>query len=125
VKILIACEKSGTVRDAFIKLGHDAISCDMQPSDSDFGPHYQGDVRDLLDYPFDMMIAHPPCTHIAVSGSRHFDAWWHGEQKDPETGEHHLAHPICCGMFLWWFDKQQSGVPEAILEVQALRGASD
>ncbi|MDH1069537.1 hypothetical protein N5B96_08575 [Acinetobacter johnsonii] len=72
MKILIACEKSGTVRDAFIKLGHDAISCDMQPSDSDFGPHYQGDVRDLLDYPFDMMIAHPPCTHIAVSGATWF-----------------------------------------------------
>ncbi|WP_257224634.1 dATP/dGTP diphosphohydrolase domain-containing protein [Acinetobacter sp. YH12108] len=45
---------------------------------------------------------------------RHIDAWWHGEQKDPETGEHHLAHAICCGMFLWWFDNQQSGVPEAI-----------
>lgn len=45
MKILIACEKSGAVRDAFIKLGHDAISCDMQPSDSDFEPHYQGDVR--------------------------------------------------------------------------------
>ena len=56
---------------------------------------------------------------------RHIDAWWQGEQKDPETGEHHLAHAICCGMFLWWFDNQQSGVPEAILEAQALRGASD
>ena len=49
---------------------------------------------------------------------RHIDAWWHGEQKDPETGEHHLAHAICCGMFLWWFDSQQSGVPEAILEAE-------
>ena len=49
---------------------------------------------------------------------RHIDAWWQGEQKDPETGEHHLAHAICCGMFLWWFDNQQSGVPEAILEVE-------
>ena len=84
MKILIACEKSGTVRDAFIKLGHDAISCDMQPSDSDFGPHYQGDVRDLLDYPFDMMIAHPPCTHIAVSGSRHFE-------KKIHDGRQHAA----------------------------------
>ena len=56
---------------------------------------------------------------------RHIDAWWHGEQKDPETGEHHLAHAICCGMFLWWFDNQQSGVPEAILEAQALRGDND
>lgn len=48
----------------------------------------------------------------------HIDAWWQGEQKDPETGEHHLAHAICCGMFLWWFDNQQSGVPEAILEAE-------
>lgn len=84
MKILIACEKSGAVRDAFIKLGHDAISCDIQPSDSDFGPHYQGDVRDLLDYPFDLMIAHPPCTHIAVSGA----AWFKDKVLD---GRQHAA----------------------------------
>ena len=71
MKILIACEYSGVVRDAFIKLGHDAISCDLLPTDA-FGPHYQGDVRDLMDYPFDLMIAHPPCTHLSVSGARHF-----------------------------------------------------
>lgn len=71
MKILIACEYSGVVRDAFIKLGHDAISCDLLPTDAP-GPHYQGDVRDLLDYPFDLMIAHPPCTHLSVSGARHF-----------------------------------------------------
>jgi hypothetical protein len=71
MKILIACEYSGTVRDSFIKLGHDAISCDLLPTDAP-GPHYQGDVRDLLDYPFDLMIAHPPCTHLSVSGARHF-----------------------------------------------------
>ena len=71
MKILIACEYSGVVRDAFIKLGHDAISCDLLPTDSP-GPHYQGDVRDLIDYPFDLMIAHPPCTHLSVSGARHF-----------------------------------------------------
>lgn len=71
MKVLIACEYSGVVRDAFIKLGHDAISCDLLPTDAP-GPHYQGDVRDLLDYPFDLMIAHPPCTHLSVSGARHF-----------------------------------------------------
>ena len=71
MKILIACEYSGVVRDSFIKLGHEAISCDLLPTDAP-GPHYQGDVRDLLDYPFDMMIAHPPCTHLSVSGARHF-----------------------------------------------------
>ncbi len=71
MKILVACEYSGIVRDAFIAKGHDAISCDLLPTESP-GPHYQGDVRDLLDYPFDMMIAHPPCTHLSVSGARHF-----------------------------------------------------
>ena len=71
MKVLIACEYSGRVRDAFIAQGHDAISCDLLPTDSP-GPHYQGDVRDILNDGFDLMIAHPPCTHLAVSGSRHF-----------------------------------------------------
>ena len=72
-RILIACEYSGTVRDAFLALGHDAMSCDLLPTDAP-GPHYQGDVRDVLDYPWDLMIAHPPCTDLSVSGARHFAA---------------------------------------------------
>ena len=71
MRILVACEYSGVVRDAFIAAGHDAMSCDLLPTDAP-GPHYQGDVRDLLDYPFDLMVAHPPCTHLSVSGARHF-----------------------------------------------------
>lgn len=71
MKVLIACEYSGVVRDAFLRLGHEAMSCDLLPTDSP-GPHYQGDVRDVLDFPWDMMIAHPPCTHLSVSGARHF-----------------------------------------------------
>ena len=71
MKVLIACEYSGRVRDAFIKLGHDAISCDLLPTDAP-GPHYQGDVFDIINDGFDLMIAHPPCTHLAVSGARHF-----------------------------------------------------
>lgn len=71
MKILIACEFSGRVRDAFISKGHEAMSCDLLPSDVP-GPHYQGDVRDILDDCWDMMIAHPPCTHLAVSGARWF-----------------------------------------------------
>lgn len=71
MKILIACEYSGTVRDAFIAEGHDAISCDLLPTDRP-GPHYQGNVLDILDDGFDLMIAHPPCTHLAVSGARWF-----------------------------------------------------
>ncbi|MDQ0733470.1 hypothetical protein [Arthrobacter sp. B1I2] len=71
MKILVACEYSGRVRDAFIALGHDAISCDLLPTDSP-GPHYQGDVRDLLYTPgWDLMVAHPPCTDLATSGNAH------------------------------------------------------
>ena len=71
MRVLIACEYSGRVRDEFIKLGHEAMSCDLLPTDAP-GPHYQGDVRDVLDYPWDMMIAHPPCTDLAVSGAAWF-----------------------------------------------------
>ena len=71
MRVLIACEYSGTVRDAFADRGHDAWSCDLLPSDT-AGNHYQGDVRDILDDEWDLMIAHPPCTHLAVSGARWF-----------------------------------------------------
>jgi site-specific DNA-cytosine methylase len=71
MKVLIACEYSGAVRNAFIAQGHDAISCDILPTDAP-GPHYQGDVRDILEDGFDLMVAHPPCTHLAVSGARWF-----------------------------------------------------
>lgn len=73
MKVLIACEYSGIVRNAFLALGHDAMSCDLLETETP-GPHYKGDVRDVLDYPWDMMIAHPPCTHLSVSGARHFEA---------------------------------------------------
>lgn len=72
VRVLVACEFSGTVRDAFIGGGHEAMSCDLLPTEVP-GPHYQGDVRDVLHFPWDLMIAHPPCTHLSVSGARHFD----------------------------------------------------
>lgn len=67
MKILIACEYSGRVRDAFIRGGHDAMSCDLLPTDAP-GPHYQGDVRDVIDAGWDMMIAHPPCTYLTSAG---------------------------------------------------------
>jgi hypothetical protein len=73
MRVLIACEYSGTVRDAFLKQGHYAMSCDILPCESSAsGDHYQGDVMDILDHDWDMMIAHPPCTHLAVSGAKHF-----------------------------------------------------
>lgn len=67
MRILIGCEYSGVVRDAFLRLGHDAMSCDLLPTESP-GPHYQGDVRDVIDYPWDMAIFHPPCTYLSSSG---------------------------------------------------------
>jgi len=71
MKVLIACEYSGKVRDAFIAAGHDAMSCDLLSTDSP-GPHYQGSVFDVLDNGWDLMVAHPPCTDLAVSGAKHF-----------------------------------------------------
>lgn len=71
MKVLVACEYSGTVRDAFIRAGHEAISCDLLPTDFP-GPHYQGNVLDIIRNGWDLMIAHPPCTHLAVSGARYF-----------------------------------------------------
>ena len=72
MRVLIACEFSGIVREAFAKRGHDAWSCDLLPSEIE-GQHYQGDVHALLDGNWDLMIAHPPCTHLAVSGARWFN----------------------------------------------------
>lgn len=71
LRVLVACEYSGTVRDAFIARGHDALSCDLLPTERP-GPHYEGDVRDVLYDGWDLMIGHPPCTHLAVSGARWF-----------------------------------------------------
>ena len=71
MKVLVACEFSGTVRDAFLKTGHEAMSCDLEPTDVP-GPHYQGDMFDIINDGWDMMIAFPPCTHLAVSGAKHF-----------------------------------------------------
>ena len=71
LRVLVACEYSGRVRDAFIRAGHDALSCDLLPTEIP-GPHYQGDVTDLLGDGWDLLVAHPPCTHLAVSGARWF-----------------------------------------------------
>lgn len=73
MRVLIACEFSGHVRDAFIRQGHDAISCDLLESESTAGPHIRGDVLEVLgSQRFDLMIAHPPCRYLAVSGARWF-----------------------------------------------------
>lgn len=76
MRVLIACEFSGVVRDAFIRAGHDAWSCDLLPTEQP-GPHIIGDVRKNLSQRWDLMVAHPPCTHLAVSGAR----WWKDKQQ--------------------------------------------
>ena len=92
MKVLIACEYSGIVRDAFIKKGHQAVSCDLLPSESDLGEHYQGDVTDILYDGWDLMIAHPPCTYLSVSGARWY---YHPEDKHLPYDERrpHPMHP--------------------------------
>lgn len=72
MKVLVACEYSGVVRDAFLAKGHNAMSCDLLPTEVP-GPHYQGDMFDLDLSEFDLMLAFPPCTHLAVSGARWFE----------------------------------------------------
>lgn len=79
MRVLIACEFSGIVRDAFAALGHEAWSCDLLPSERS-GNHIQGDVLEILDRDWDLMVAHPPCTYLAVSGAR----WWMERQQEQE-----------------------------------------
>jgi hypothetical protein len=82
MKILVACEMSGVVRTAFESMGHNAVSCDILPTEIP-GPHYQGDVFDIIAEGWDMMIAFPPCTHLAVSGA----AWFAEKRKDGRQAE--------------------------------------
>lgn len=86
MKVLVACEYSGTVRDAFLRAGHEAMSCDLLPTDVP-GPHHQGDVRDVIGQGWDLMIAHPPCTYLSVSGMH----WTKRGLRDPHLTEDALA----------------------------------
>lgn len=80
MKVLVACEFSGTVRDAFLNRGHDVISCDLLDTEKQ-GPHIKADVRDVARVQkWDLMIAHPPCTHLAVSGAR----WFKNKKQEQE-----------------------------------------
>ena len=86
MRVLIACEYSGVVRDAFLAKGHDAMSCDLLPTDAR-GPHYQGNVSDVIDDGWDLMIAHPPCTYLSVSGMH----WTTRGLRDPKLTEDALS----------------------------------
>jgi site-specific DNA-cytosine methylase len=83
MKVLIACESSGIVREAFRAMGHNAISCDTQPADDGSPHHAQNDVRNILDMGWDLMIAHPPCTYLSVSGMH----WTTRGLRDPQLTE--------------------------------------
>lgn len=106
MKAIIGCEYSGKVRDALIRHGHEAISCDLEASDTP-GPHYQGSIFDLLDYPFDFGGFHFPCTHASVSGARHFAAkkmdgryyagvalWMQGWRRSRHIPRGYFEHPV-------------------------------
>lgn len=82
MRVLVACEYSGRVRDAFIAHGHEAMSCDLLPTEV-AGPHYQGPVEDVLNDGWDLMIAHPPCTYLARSGMH----WTTRGLRDPKLTE--------------------------------------
>jgi hypothetical protein len=90
VRVLVACEFSATVRDAFAALGHDAWSCDLQPCDRG-GQHMQRDVREVLRDGWDLMVAHPPCTHLAVSGAR----WFVLKRKEQQEALDFFARLLC------------------------------
>lgn len=81
MRVLVACEFSGAVRDAFIRHGHDAMSCDLLPTEV-AGPHYEGDVFDIIGDGWDLMVAHPPCTYLSGSGAR----WLTQVPANPKPG---------------------------------------
>lgn len=92
MRVLVACEVSGTVRDAFLVRGHDAYSCDIEPAETMPERHLQGDVRNILDREWDLMIAHPPCERLCVSGARWLyekAGWW-----DEQVAALDLVHAL-------------------------------
>lgn len=98
MKILIGCERTGRVRDACIRAGHDAWSCDLEPSESDFGPHIQGDIVQTLETGgwWDLIVLHPECTAMAVCGNRHY------------AGTMERAHAIRWTLDLWGLAKRRA-----------------
>lgn len=105
MRVLVACEYSGVVRDAFRDLGHDAMSCDILPTERP-GPHHQGDVLELRSEPFDLVIAHPPCTYLSNSGVR----WL---STDPERWELMRDGARFFGTF-WYFNTPRLAVENPI-----------
>jgi len=93
LRVLVACEFSGVVRRAFRERGHIAYSCDLLPAE-DEGEHFQCDVREVLSLSWDILIAHPPCTYLAVSGAR----WWAGRMMEQQAAIDFVGALIACGI---------------------------
>lgn len=103
MKILIGGEFSGIIRNEFAKLGHEVISCDYLDSEI-LGNHYKGDMMDIIDFPFDLGIFHPPCTHTSVSGAPHFE-----EKK--QDGRYYQG--VSFFLYLW---KRVQHIPKVCFE---------
>ena len=116
MKVLVACEFSGTVRDAFAKQGHYAMSCDLLPTEKP-GLHYTGSVFDIIDNGWDLMICHPPCTYLTISGNR----WFKPEYKDryPDRPQQRLdAIAFAVNLFNSNIDKVCMENPAGVLTTQ-------
>ena len=123
MRVLVACEYSGRVRDAFRRHGHDAWSCDLLECEADPRWHYQAPVEDLLANGWDLMIAHPPCTHLAVSGSRHF----HRKQREQAEALDFVRLLMDAPIDRWCIENPVSVISTAITPPNRLfsRGSSD
>ena len=110
MRVLVACEYSGRVRDAFRNRGHDAWSCDLLECEADPQWHHQGPVEDLLHEDWDLMVAHPPCTHLAVSGSRHF----HRKQREQRDALNFVRLLMSAPIPRWCIENPVSVISSAI-----------
>jgi hypothetical protein len=110
MRVLIACEYSGRVRDAFRRRGHDAWSCDLLECEADPSWHYQAPVEEVLAKGWDLMIAHPPCTHLAVSGSRHF----HRKQREQAEALEFVRLLMAAPIERWCIENPVSIISSAI-----------
>lgn len=109
MRVLVACEYSGRVRDAFRAHGHDAWSCDLLPTEV-LGPHWMAHVEHILDLGWDLMVAHPPCTHLAVSGSRHF----HRKQREQAEALAFVRLLMAAPIERWCIENPVSVISSAI-----------
>jgi len=109
MRVLVACEYSGRVRDAFRRHGHDAWSCDLLPTEAP-GPHFMAPVEHVLDLGWDLMVAHPPCTHLAVSGSRHF----HRKQREQAEALDFVRLLMAAPIPRWCIENPVSVISSAI-----------